>query len=120
MEEIKVPVAVPASSSETEEFLKIIENEKTARAQRILPANANIETGAINLNPAAASGSGRKLEIIAPNVAPEESPRMPESASGFLKKPCRTAALPPSNAPLVMHSSMRGSLSCRIIVDSSV
>ena len=115
---MKVPVAVPASSSETEEFLKIIENEKTARAQRILPANANIETGAINLNPAAASG--RKLEIIAPNVAPEESPKMPESASGFLKKPCRTAALPPSNAPLVMHSSMRGSLSCRIMVDSSV
>ena len=50
MEEMKVPVAVPASSSETEEFLKIIENEKTARAQRILPANANIVYNTVFIN----------------------------------------------------------------------
>ena len=82
--EKKVPTAVPERSKVILEVsLKNFEKIKTQNEENKAPANAKIvawlkkENETIGINP----------DKTAPKVAPEQTPIIPGSASGFLKKP---------------------------------
>lgn len=85
----------------------MIENTKTRAPAESPPKNAKMEIGLKNLNENNTVDE-KYPDKIAPKVAPEEIPKIPESANGFLKKPWNTAPLPPSNAPHKMHKRIRG------------
>ena len=86
-DERNVPVAVPAKRSVTlERCFTITEKNNTRIPAAMLPAKANTETGLKYAN-VKAVGTGRKPDITAPRLAPEEIPMIPASASGFLKNP---------------------------------
>lgn len=97
-----------------EDDLNKYENEKIKSPVIIPPAKENNETGVRNLNVV----NVKNPERMAPNVAPEEIPRIPESARGFLKKPCKTAPVPPKRAPQIIQSIIRGSLNLKMMICS--
>lgn len=117
-DEKKVPITVPKRRIVTDEaFLKNNEIKKIRSPEISPPIKANKETGEKNLNEKFAKG--KSPQRIAPKLAPEEMPNMPESAKGFLKNPWRTAPLPPRSAPHKMLNIIRGSLSSRTIIRSN-
>lgn len=82
--EKKVPIAVPESKRVTLEFpRKTFENKKTQKAESKAPAKAKIVVGL--KKEIAARGSNP--DKTAPKVAPEQTPIIPGSASGFRKNP---------------------------------
>ena len=60
---------------------------------------------------------GKNPQTMEPSVAPDEIPRIPESARGFLKNPWNTAPLPPSRAPHTAQRIILGSLISKRIIN---
>ena len=82
--EKKVPTAVPESNKVTLDVsLKNFEKRKTHRAESKAPAKAKKVVWLKKEN----ADSGIRPDKTAPKVAPEHTPIIPGSASGFLKKP---------------------------------
>ena len=99
-----------------EEFLKASEKKKTNKPATNPPKKAKMETGEKNFKEKLASG--KNPQMMEPKVAPDEIPRIPESARGFLKKPWNTAPLPPSKAPQIRHKRILGKRISKIIINS--
>lgn len=83
------------------------------------PAKAKILTGDKNFKNIVV-GKGIKLHKTTARVAPEEIPRIPESARGFRKKPCKTAPHPLNSIPHKTERHMRGSLISKRIILSNL
>lgn len=101
-------------------IIVFVESEKSSlyARPRIIKSDMNANSIAITIVPANGSEGNdmpNAMAITAPRLAPEDTPSVEPSASGFFKRPCIAAPQSESDAPVSATHSTRGSRTVSII-----